>query len=395
VSTGAGDGRHRRRADAGHRPRGDVVRVAVERLVAGGDGLARREGKALFVPGVLPGERVAVRLVESRRDFDRAVLVEVLEPSPDRVPPACALAGRCGGCDWLHVAHHAQLASKRTVVRETLRRTGRIERDEPLLEPGPPFAYRNRVQLHRDPSGALGYREAGGTRVVTAASCPVAVPAVEAFLADPPPTHAIPLDRFTVFGDDGWAACEGRDDDRELAVVVAGRAIRFSVGCFFQSNLAELQRLARHVTEAIGSGGAAADLYAGVGLFSAFLADRFARVIAVESSSRSLAFASRNAASPGVEGFPLTVEHWIAAGAPGGPFDAVIADPPRAGLGREVRAWLAAATPRTLVYVSCNPVTLARDLGELVGAGYGIDDLRLFDFSPQTSHVESVAVLRA
>jgi len=371
------------------------LEVAVERLVAGGDGLARREGKALFVPGVLPGERVAIRLVESRRDFDRAALVEVLHPSPDRVRPACALAGQCGGCDWLHVAHAAQLAHKRAIVRETLRRTGRIEREEPPLEPGPPFAYRNRVQLHRDPSGALGYREAGGTRVVAAAACPVAVGPINVLLADPPPPSAIALDRFTVFGDDGWAACEGRDDDRGLEVVVAGRAVRFSVGCFFQSNLAVLQHLARHVTEAVGSGSAAADLYAGVGLFASFLADRFARVIAVESSSLSLAFAARNAPSPGVEVFPMTVEHWIAAGAPGGPFDAAIADPPRAGLGRAARAWLASAKPRTLVYVSCNPVTLARDLGELVRSGYGIDDLRLFDFYPQTSHVEAVATLHA
>jgi 23S rRNA (uracil1939-C5)-methyltransferase len=381
--------------DAAHRRGDGVVEVTVERLVAGGDGLARREGKALFVAGVLPGERAAVRPVETRKDFDRAVLVEILEPSPDRVRPACALAGRCGGCDWLHVAHGAQLSHKRAIVRETLRRTGRIEREEPPIEPGPPLAYRNRVQLHRHPSGALGYREAGGSRVVAAAACPVAVPAVEALLADPPSPSSIALDRFTAFGDDGWISCEGRDDDRELEVATAGRAIRFSVGCFFQSNLAELSSLVRHVAAAAGGGGVAADLYAGVGLFSSFLADRFARVIAVESSSLSLAFAPRNAASPGVEAFPMTVEHWIAAGAPGGPFDAVIADPPRAGLGRKVREWLASAKPRTFVYVSCNPVTLARDLGELARAGYAIDDLRLLDFTPQTSHVESVAVLRA
>jgi len=386
MSTGCGD--------AGYRPRADAIEVTIERLVAGGEGLARREGKALFVPGVLPGERASVRLVESRKDFDRAALLDVLDPSPERVTPACALAGRCGGCDWLHVDHAAQLAHKRAIVRETLRRTGRIEREEPPLEPGPPWAYRNRVQLHRDPSGALGYHEAGGTRVVAAAVCPVAVGPINALLADPPPPSSIALDRFTVFGDGGWVACEGRDDERELEVIVGRRGIRFAVGCFFQSNLAVLQHLVRDVTEAVGGGDAAADLYAGVGLFSSFLADRFARVIAVESSSRSSAFVARNAASPGVEAFPMTVEHWIAAGAPGGPFDAVIADPPRAGLGREVRAWLASAKPRTLIYVSCNPVTLARDLGELVRSGYVVDDLRLFDFYPQTSHVESVATLR-
>jgi 23S rRNA (uracil1939-C5)-methyltransferase len=374
--------------------RGDVVEVTVERLVAGGEGLARREGKALFVGGVLPGERAAVRLVESRKDFDRAALVEVRDPSPDRVSPACPLAGRCGGCDWLHVSHAAQLALKRAIVRETLHRTGRIERGEPLLEPGPALAYRNRVQLHRHPAGALGYREAAGRRVVEARTCPVAVPSIDALLADPPPEASIALDRFTVFGDASWAACEGRDDDRELQVDVAGRAMRFSVGCFFQSNLAVLHDLARHVASAAGAGDAAADLYAGVGLFSALVCSRFARLVAVESSARSLSFAGRNVAPAALEAFPMTVEQWIAAGAAGGPFDAVIADPPRAGLGREARTWLASARPRIVVYVSCNPVTLARDLGDLARAGFEIDDLSLFDFYPQTSHVESVAVLR-
>lgn len=371
-----------------------TLEVEIERLVAGGDGLARRGGKALFVAGVLPGERVAVRLVEERKDFDRAALVEVLAPSPDRTVPACALVGRCGGCDWMHVAHRSQIGLKRRIVREALRRTGRLDLDEPPGEPGPPFAYRNRVQVHRHPSGGLGYREAAGPRVAAAAACPVAVAPINALLADPPPPSEVPLERFTVFADDGWVACEGRDDDRQLSVEVAGRRIAFSVGCFFQANLAVLQDLARRVAAAVGGGGALADLYAGVGLFSALAADRFERVVAVESSATSVSFARRNAPAGRLEGFPMTVEQWIAAGAAGDPFDAVVVDPPRAGLGAEVRAWLAAARPPTLVYVSCNPVTLARDLGELVRGGFALDELRLYDFYPQTSHVEAAAVLR-
>ena len=321
--------------------------------------------------------------------------MKVLDPSPDRVRPACALAGQCGGCDWLHISHPAQITLKREIVGETLRRTGRIEREAPPLEAGPPLAYRNRVQLHRHPSGGLGYREAAGHQVVAASACPVAIGPINALLATPPPPESIALDRFTVFGDASWVACEGRDDDRELSVHVAERAVRFSVGCFFQSNLAVLKDLARHAAAAAGSGGAAADLYAGVGLFSALIAGRFDRVVAVESSARSLSFATRNVAPAGLEAFPMAVEQWIAAGAAGGPFDAVIVDPPRAGLASDVRVWLASARPRTLVYVSCNPVTLARDLGELTREGYEIDDLRLFDFYPQTSHVEAVATLRA
>lgn len=379
--------------------RDGIVEVVVERLVAGGDGLVRRDGKALFVPGVLPGERVAVRVVESRRDFDRGALIGILEPSPDRVRPVCPLAGRCGGCDWMHAAHAAQLALKRAIVAEALRRTGRLDREEPPLPPGPAFAYRNRVQLHRHASGALGYREAAADRVVAATACPVAVPPIEALLADPPPPTFAGLDRFTVFADGGWIAIEGRDDDRDLAVEVAGRRLVFSVACFFQSNLAVLEDLAVFVTAALAASGGRpagvlADLYAGVGLFGSLAADRFDRVVGVESSAVSLSYARRNVGCDRLMTFPMPVEQWIAAGAGGGPFAAVIVDPPRAGLDPAVRSWLIAARPRTVVYVSCNPVTLARDLGDLVRGGFTLEALRLFDFYPQTSHVEAAAVLR-
>ncbi len=144
-------------------------------------------------------------------------------------------------------------------------------------------------------------------------------------------------------------------------------------------------------------GDVAADLYAGVGLFGAFLSESFSRIICVESSAMSLSYARRNVPGAANEFHPMSVEDWIAGGAPAGrtPLDAVVVDPPRTGLGPAVRAWLREAAPRRLVYVSCNPVTLARDLGELVAGGFVLDDLRLFDFYPQTSHVEAVAKLRS
>jgi len=159
--------------------------------------------------------------------------------APTGVEPSCALAGRCGGCDWLHVAHAAQVGLKRDVVREALLRTGRIARDAPPLEPGPALA----TATGCSSTATLGRPRLPGNgrpRVVAAASCPVAVAPVNALLADPPTADSIALDRFTAFGDASWVACEGRDDGRELAVTVSGRTIRFSVGCFFQSNLAAI-----------------------------------------------------------------------------------------------------------------------------------------------------------
>ncbi len=395
--------------------------LSVVRLVAGGEGLGFIDGKAVFVPGVLPGERVIVRTVKRRRDFERAELVEVLEPSPHRVRPACALAGTCGGCDWLHIDYEEQLRQKVSIVTESLRRTGRIDRDPPEIEPSEPTRARNRTQVHRGADGRLGYMTAASNDVVPVATCPAVAGPLDGIFSG---AVRVPgdIDRFTAFSDGSWVAVEGIDDTRDLTVTVNGRGIFFSVGCFFQSNLGMLEKLVPWALRGL-SGSVAADLYCGVGLFAAFLADSFPRVICVESSATSVAYARRNVKGEGNEFYPMGVEHWIASGgappgraaltsehdqAPPGratfPFvpdrapralDAVVVDPPRAGLGPEVRAWLRATRPRDLVYVSCNPVTLARDLEELVNGGFTLEDLRLFDFYPQTSHVESVARLKS
>jgi 23S rRNA (uracil1939-C5)-methyltransferase len=376
--------------------------MLVEKLVAGGEGLCFDEGKAVFVPGVIPGERVRVRLRQSRRDYARAELREVLAPSPHRITPPCRLAGTCGGCDWMHIRYEEQLSLKVAIVQEALRRTGGIECGPLAIQPSPPLAARNRAQVHRDAEGRLGYMAARSERIVPARDCPIVAPPIEEVLrGDLPAPDG--LDRFTVWSDGRSCAVEGRDDERDLVAEVCGRQIRFSVGCFFQSNLAVLETLVpwalAGLDPAATAAGAAsppraADLYCGVGLFGSFLADRGFRVTCVESGTLSLGYARRNVPGPDHAFHPMSVESWIVSGAAREPFAAVVVDPPRPGISPEVRAWLCARPPRRLVYVSCNPVTLARDLGALTTAGLGLEELRLFDFYPQTSHIEAVARLR-
>lgn len=374
---------------------GDSHVLSISRLVAGGDGLGFIDGKAVFVPGVLPGERVRIRVARRRKDYDRGALLEVLEPSAHRVTPGCRYAGVCGGCDWLHIRYEEQLRQKSSIAAEALRRTGGIERPEPAIEASEPWGARNRAQLHVAGNGGLGYMGAGSTRVVAVDACPIVVPALQGLFrgeASRPPG----LERFTVFGAGSGSsrvlAVEGTDDDRELAVTVVGRRIVFSVGCFFQSNLPALEKLLSWILAGIG-GGTAADLYCGVGLFASFLSERFSRIICVESSAMSISFARRNVAGTSHEFYPMSVEQWITTSASREALDAAVVDPPRAGLGPEVRQWLAENGPPRLLYVSCNPVTLARDLAGLLAGGYVLDDLRLFDFYPQTSHIEAAAKL--
>jgi 23S rRNA (uracil1939-C5)-methyltransferase len=367
--------------------------VVIEKLVAGGDGLARADGKAVFVPGVLPGETARVHVFESRRDFDRAELREVLVPSPARVAtPACPLAGACGGCDWLHVSHPAQVGLKAGIVAEALRRVGKVDCGTPAVEQGPALGYRNRVQAHVGAGGRLGYMAARSAEVVPAAGCPVAVAPIDGLFARAA-AGGMQWDfsRFTVFSEGTWLAREGADDERVLEVEVLDTNVRFSVGCFFQGNLSLLGSLAGFALDGIG-GGTVADLYCGVGLFGALLREKADRIVAVDSSAMSVSFARQNIGEKG-EFYPMSVEQWIAGGGARGGIDVAVVDPPRAGLGPEVRAFLVRTKPARIRYVSCNPVTLARDVGSLARAGYELEALRLFDFYPQTSHVEAVARL--
>jgi 23S rRNA (uracil1939-C5)-methyltransferase len=375
-----------------------VSDISIVKLVAGGDGLGFLDGKAVFVPDTLPGEVVRVRWTQRHRDFDRAAVVEVRQPSPHRVTPPCRLAGRCGGCDWLHISYEEQLAQKISIVQEALRRVGRIEPPPLLIEPSPPLGSRSRAQIHRQ-GDTLGYMAARSNQLVKVETCPIVAPAIDTIFGGAVRTPD-DRERFTVFGvglsPDGTApavAVEGIDDDRDLTVSIRGRPITFSVGCFFQSNLAVLERLIPWAFDQL-SGDVAADLYCGVGLFGVFLSLRFSRIICVEESATSMAYARRNITGTAAEFYPMSVEQWISSGgaARSAP-DTVVADPPRIGLDPQVREWLCRVRPRTFLYVSCNPVTMARDLARLLSGGFRLDAIRLFDFYPQTSHVEVVAKL--
>ena len=365
--------------------------LSIVKLVAGGDGLGFLDGKAVFVPDTLPGENVRVRVTQRHKDFDRAALLEVREPSPHRVTPPCRLAGTCGGCNWLHIRYAEQLAQKVAIVQEALRRVGHLEPPPLLIDPSPELGSRSRAQIHRQ-GDTRGYMAARSNQLVKVETCPIVASPIDAIFQG---TVPVPQDRerFTVFSNGvSPAAVEGIDDDRELTVSIRGRPIVFSVGCFFQSNLAALDPM---IPWALGelSGEVAADLYCGVGLFGAFLSERFSRIICVEESAMAVAYARRNVTGTGHEFYPMSVEQWIPSGAARTVPDTVIVDPPRVGLGPEVREWLCRVTPGRLVYVSCNPVTLARDLGTLLTGGFTLDAIRLFDFYPQTSHVEAVAKL--
>jgi 23S rRNA (uracil1939-C5)-methyltransferase len=371
-----------------------AVKLHIEKLVAGGDGLAFLDGKAVFVPFALPGELVLASIGRSKRDFSQAALLEVLEPSRHRVAPPCPLYGECGGCNLQHLAYSRQVEEKALIVAEAFARTGRVATGEIAAVPSLPLAYRNRMQLHFTKGKRVGFMRRSSAEVVEAPGCMVALRPIQDWIEeragskrafDELSPFILGKDRFLVFGygDEVWI--EGEKGLVEVSV--AGKSLRFHMRDFFQSNLYLLDYFVPDALAGL-SGGRAADLYCGVGLFGRFLASSFQSLVCVEQNPHALELAKTNAAGKGNEFFSLPVEDWTRGDSARKPFDLVLVDPPRTGLTAPVREWLLRSRPPVLVYVSCDPVTLARDAGELVKGGYELQILKAFDFYPQTSHVE-------
>ncbi len=298
----------------------------------------------------------------------------------------------------------------------SFRRVGSLETvPDPAVFASRALGYRNRMQFHLSADRLPGLSRRASRDILPLPSCPIAVPPLSEWLSRGGTGIAAELaaaraaaragardgardgaGRFIAFNP--WTECgngeygtyvEGRDG--ELSVNVAGKEFLFHVAGFFQSNLSLLPALVRDATD-IPDGEGAADLYCGVGLFGAFLKERFSRLVCVEQDARAVGYACRNVGRSA--GFSaMAMEEWTNGPQANSRFDYVLVDPPRTGLAPSVRRWLARALPPAIGYVSCDPVSLARDAGELYKAGYDIESLALYDFYPQTSHIESYARL--
>ena len=365
------------------------MRVGIEKLVAGGDGLARLDGKSVFIPLAAPGDILEVESTEARRDYERAEIVSIESPGPSRRVPACPYYGACGGCDLMHLDYGAQLDQKESIVRESFARIGRIALDSiPRLE-SPEYGYRCRMRFRRGESGRLGFLRRRGSDVVPIERCLVACAPANAFLAaDNARGGGRPGENVAILCSAERAAAAGRDSNIELEA--AGLKLACDARAFFQGNLAMLRAFADCVLEGRG-GGLAWDLYGGVGLFAALLAGRFERIVLVEEDALAAGLARRNLAH-GQAVQAMSVEKWLAR--PEGRPELVLCDPPRTGLSAAAREGLARIGPAEIRYVSCDPVSLARDCRQLASAGYSMSGLTLIDMFPQTSHIECVCSLR-
>jgi len=409
----------------------DEFDLEVGAVAAGGGCVGRApDGRVVFVRHSLPGERVRARVTSEASSFLRADAVEVLTPSPDRVPPACPVAGpgRCGGCDFQHVALPAQRRLKEDLVAEQLTRLAGLDRRVVVEEvPGAPdgLAWRTRVGFGVDDEGRVGLHRHRTHELEPVGHCPIATDGVNGARAGSVPwTGARRLEvvaspdggRPVVLVDTGKRRLDGlpaldvglvwkgrtlRAPDH-VAFVVDGHRFEVGAGVFWQVHPQAAATLTRAVLDGLAPrpGERAADLYAGAGLFTVALARAVGpsgSVVAVERSGPAVTCLSRNTSGlAGVEVVRAAVTPAVVGRRLGRP-DLVVLDPARAGAGRDVMGALVGLDPppRRIAYVSCEPAPFARDLAVALRAGWGLASLRGFDLFPMTEHVELVAVLEA
>lgn len=429
-----------------------LAEVTIERLAFGGSGVGRIDGKVCFVPFSAPGDRLTVRVLKDHRSWLEAELVELLEPSSQRVQPVCPVFGHCGGCDWQHIDYAAQAEAKRSILLETLQRVGKLS-NPPLgqtMAAPAPYGYRARAQfkLHRAPDGLkAGFYRRGSRFVIDLPQgCPVVTEAVNGALARLkrvlgalPDADCVPQISIEqgeqgchaivhYIGSDPQCTIEhlashepflelaglflqtGRKDtlvpifgaeritypvpsgDRELL-------LGYGIGGFSQVNRQQNWAMIARVRQLLQAApnGRLLDLYCGNGNFSLALADRFREVVGIEGYQPSIASAVDNSRQVRVNNSTFRcaeagdeLQRLVAAGER---FAAILLDPPRSGALEAVRA-LPALGAAQIVYVSCDPGTLARDLAILINQGnYRLEAVVPLDMFPQTGHLETVVSL--
>ena len=399
--------------------------ILLTTLAYGGDAMGRLEdGRAVFVPFGLPGERVRVRLTEEKRNFARGEVVEVLEAFPVRIAPRCKHFGVCGGCHYQHLPYEEQLRAKTDILRDQLTRIGKIETPpvQKMVASPNPWNYRNHVQFHLTKEGKVGYVMAQSPDLLGVTECHLPEALLNVIwpqLEFEPETNLERVSLRAGKDDDAMLILESSSPEspeleieaplsvahvfEENTIVIAGndhiiisvlgRDFRVSATTFFQVNTALAEKMVEHLLTCLPTSSAATllDVYCGAGLFSAFLAPKYARVIGVElSRSACEDFAFNLHEFDHVELYEGLAEDVIPhlEAKP----EIILVDPPRAGLEKRVVDGILKLNPRTIAYVSCDPSTLARDARRLIEGGYRLVEVTPFDLFPQTYHIESISL---
>jgi tRNA/tmRNA/rRNA uracil-C5-methylase (TrmA/RlmC/RlmD family) len=390
--------------------------VEIIDVAFGGYGVARHHGKVVFIPDTMTGDTVRAEIVQNKKRCAFGRLLEIITPALERVTSACPYTGTCGGCQYRHIEYTAQCKIKKQQIVSTLERVGKIK-SPPVADivPSPITArYRSRIDLHPDENGTYGFRKRGIPNEV--------VPIHDCLLFSIEKNMSLfPLyqdsHRLVVRTHDGEPYCYFKDDkgsftsasynlhsyerratdDAFFTVDNITFAVHFAA--FFQINMSILPLLLQHLRdETAESGGTLLDLYCGAGLFALTLAPGFSKVIGVERFEPAIKYARKNANAMGFSNTHfisgLAENYILSSSADTTRIDTCIVDPSRIGVDTRAIKGIIKANPRTLIYVSCNPATFARDAAHFIHAGWTLEKVHPFDMFPHTAHCELVATLK-
>ncbi|MCS7232567.1 MAG: class I SAM-dependent RNA methyltransferase [Synergistetes bacterium] len=401
------------------------MRLFIEKMVYGGYGLCRTPDGLIFVKGGISGEVVEARIKDRRKSYSFANIVEVIEPSPFRVSPRCSYFGICGGCDWQHISYEAQICLKNQVLEDVFKRIGGFSIKPELISEGQPWGYRYRARFHSDHRGRLGFFKEGTNEIVWVGDCPILVSSINEAKRS--------LEEIRGFekGEEISIICsygsgevlvhikEGvkkrkREKLKELPFSIIERKsvlkgkpyifgkwcnldIRFSYDSFSQVNPKVGEELYFFIVKELKEVKKVWYLYGGVGILAMLLAIDGKEVKLIEVNSSAVEDAEENLRRYGLLGKVEVIRGDVGRIFPSLLFDfeaeALVADPPREGMGKEVIDAIKRSNIRKLIYVSCHPPVLARDANVLKEAGYNLVALKWVDMFPQTSHIEAIGIL--
>jgi len=383
---------------------GETFVARIERIAAGGAGIAaiigKTGGKRAFVELTAPGDLVRCQIKKDHKTWAEAEILEMLELSHQRVEPVCSFYGRCGGCAFQHLDYEAQIEAKTAILKEAFSRIGGISLDKIRLRKAAPFEYRNRMQFHKVARNQPGFKERKSSRLVVIEDCPIADSGIRKALREGKLLPPSGKERFSVFSSKMTFLCEGGTEQGLVSVL--GRELAMDVRVFFQSNVVMLEMLIGDLIAAASKADRAlplADIYCGVGTFASFLGGElrgnpgFSEIDLVEENKTALALARENM-PPGkkINYYALTDTDWSKTQKKEKTWGFMVLDPPRKGLSLRMREFLVRNGSELAAYVSCDPATLARDSRYLLEGGYTLKELTLYDFYPQTAHIESLAI---
>ncbi len=403
------------------------MHIITDKMVFGGKSLGKIDGKNVFVPYSIPGEKIEIEITEQNKDYDNAEIVKILEPSEHRVEPACRYYGKCGGCNMMHIDSAFQKELRSQMLSDIFHQNGIDISGKTEIISGPDFNYRARFQLN---NGGLSQRRSN--IVIPVEECICAEEPVNNYLRETAEnTEKRPKGRCHLFGS---SFCDGNfkiteeenrvpdtkrihgmktekakklklkenkyfsgtlaSPENTMTVTLGGHKLSFDVRGFFQSNLFVFEKVCKLITELLPGGKNILDMYAGCGSISSFLTEKYENVVLVEHNRDALVYAEQNMAEKKHVSYGLSGANFIKNCVSALPqFDACTIDPPRSGMEKEVRQWLAQSKIPLIISLSCDPATHARDCAALISAGYSMKKMYLLDFYPNTSHIESLSVL--